>query len=216
MTSRSSRLSGWLSHIMTFQVNVWFLLSIPLLTSPTQTQKLLDHAFNPKDYMINQAEGYVFFEIVEPEELSYTYKMNQAAFSTPWNNTFHGIPLVPSDPACGCGSYFNAEDVEGHVALVDRGECSFVSKALKAQEAGAVGIVITDQNENNDELYIIMQDDTTERKVQIPAGFLLGKNGHIIKNTLHRLRRREAIINIPINITNVQIHKQKQPPWIVW
>ncbi|XP_059082989.1 PRADC1-like protein isoform X2 [Tigriopus californicus] len=178
MTSRSSRLSGWLSHIMTFQVNVWFLLSIPLLTSPTQTQKLLDHAFNPKDYMINQAEGYVFFEIVEPEELSYTYKMNQAAFSTPWNNTFHGIPLVPSDPACGCGSYFNAEDVEGHVALVDRGECSFVSKALKAQEAGAVGIVITDQNENNDELYIIMQDDTTERKVQIPAGFLLGKNGY--------------------------------------
>lgn len=34
--------------------------------------------------MINQGEGYVFFEIIEPEELSFTYKVNQAAFSTPW------------------------------------------------------------------------------------------------------------------------------------
>ena len=29
----------------------------------------------------------------------------------------------------------------------------------------------------NDELYISMTDDTTEREVNIPAIFLLGKNG---------------------------------------
>ena len=58
------------------------------------------------------------------------------------------------------------------------GECSFVSKVIKAQEAGAVAAVITDQDKDNDELYIIMQDDTTEREITIPAGFLLGINGY--------------------------------------
>ena len=43
------------------------------------------------------------------------------------------------------------------MALVERGECSFVSKAVKAAEAGAVAIVIADNDEHNDELYIIMQ-----------------------------------------------------------
>jgi hypothetical protein len=33
------------------------------------------------------------------------------------------------------------------------------------------------QDGENDELFISMVDDTTERKVTIPAAFLLGKNG---------------------------------------
>ncbi len=73
------------------------------------------------------------------------------------NHTYTGISLVPSDPSCGCGSFLNSDDVEGAVALVERGECSFVSKAIKAAEAGAVAIVIADNDEHNDELYIIMQ-----------------------------------------------------------
>jgi hypothetical protein len=29
-------------------------------------------------------DGYVFFEITDPEELSYTYKLTPAAFTPPW------------------------------------------------------------------------------------------------------------------------------------
>ena len=37
----------------------------------------------------------------------------------------------------------------------------------------------TNKNEReNDELYISMVDDDTKRKVDIPTGFLLGKNGY--------------------------------------
>ena len=93
------------------------------------------------------------------------------------NETEYGIGLVPTVPPCGCGSLDNAEAVEGNVAFVERGECSFVSKAVKAAEAGAKAIIIMDQERENDELYIIMQDDTTERDVTIPAAFLLGANG---------------------------------------
>ena len=63
------------------------------------------------------------------------------------------------------------------VVLLERGECSFTSKALKAQEAGAAAAIITEIDENNDDLYISMIDDTTKRSVAIPTAFLLGKNG---------------------------------------
>ena len=37
------------------------------------------------------------------------------------------------------------------------------------------------QDRENDELYISMVDDDTKRKVEIPTGFLLGKNGYVHK-----------------------------------
>ena len=52
--------------------------------------------------------------------------------------------------------------------------------------------------------------------MSIPVGFLLGRNGHVIVNTLRKLRLDEAVINIPINVSNIATHKWKQPPWVVW
>ncbi len=60
---------------------------------------------------------------------------------------------------------------------IERGECSFVSKVIRAQEAGAVAVIVTEMNEENDEFFISMVDDTTKRQTFIPAGYLLGKNG---------------------------------------
>lgn len=137
----------------------------------------MNHALNDHDYKINMGEGYVFFEILKPEELSYTFKINPAAFSVPWNETYGVIDLVLADPLCGCGALVNAEEVEGQIVLIERGECSFTSKAIKAQEAGASAAIITDSDENNDDLYVSMVDDTTERHVAIPTAYLLGKNG---------------------------------------
>jgi hypothetical protein len=38
-------------------------------------------------------------------------------------------------------------------------------------------VIVTDMDEENDEYFISMVDDTTQRQAHIPAGFLLGKNG---------------------------------------
>ena len=62
---------------------------------------------------------------------------------------------------------------------IERGECSFVSKVIRAQESGAVAVIVTEMNEDNDEFFISMVDDTTKRKAEIPAGYLLGKNGSV-------------------------------------
>lgn len=45
------------------------------------------------------------------------------------------------------------------------------------EKAGAIAVIVTDDDKNNDALYIEMVDDNTQRDVNIPAGFLLGKSG---------------------------------------
>jgi len=175
-----------------------------------------DVILTEEEYRLSVGKDYVFMEITEPENLAYTYKVNPAGFTPPWNTSMDGVRMVPTDPPCGCGFIDNQEDVEGNIALIERGECSFVSKVRRAEEAGAIGAVITDQDEQNDELFISMVDDTTEREVSIPAAFLLGKNGQIIKKTLDRLNLPWAVINIPVNISRISPYKLNQPPWLVW
>ena len=41
-----------------------------------------------------------------------------------------------------CSAIVNTAQVSGHIALIDRGTCTFVSKAQAAQAAGAIGVVI--------------------------------------------------------------------------
>ena len=72
---------------------------------------MTEHALSDSDYKYNMGEGYVFFEIDEPEELSYTYKLNPGQFSPSWNTSYHRIGLVPTDPPCGCG-YFRYEIIK--------------------------------------------------------------------------------------------------------
>jgi hypothetical protein len=42
----------------------------------------------------------------------------------------------------GCTPLVNAAQVAGRIALVDRGACTFVLKALNAQAAGAIGVIV--------------------------------------------------------------------------
>ena len=156
-------------------------------------------ALTDEEYRQSLGSGYIFFEITEPDELSFTYKVekkershhrtlllqaNPAVFAPSWNVTHTGIHLVPTEPACGCGFITNAYQVEGKLALIERGDCSFVSKVIRAQAAGAVGVIVTDEDYDNDELFISMADDTSEREVQIPAAFVLGMGVYSPKKSL--------------------------------
>ena len=56
-------------------------------------------------------------------------------------------------------------------------KCTFVTKSKHAEQAGAIAVIITDDNESNDNEYIIMIQDDTDRAINIPAFFLRGKDG---------------------------------------
>ncbi|XP_029039493.1 PRADC1-like protein [Osmia bicornis bicornis] len=175
----------------------------------------------------------VFFEIIYPPELEYTYKLRPAKdFGAPFNASFleERIPLVPTDPPHGCQIAKNAKELKGRIALVERGDCSFFAKSIMAEEAGAKAVIIADYHSSSmeesitsplwaDYYYVEMiRDDTIppSKTVNIPAGFLLGKNGKMIRQTLQRLNQPFALINIPVNLTYTSLDKLHQPPWLFW
>ncbi|KPJ04292.1 PREDICTED: PRADC1-like protein [Papilio xuthus] len=181
-----------------------------------------DLHFNDGASIADVIAGDVFFEIIDPPELRYTYRIRPAKdFGATFNESlqFEKTRLVPTLPLHSCGDILNNEEVFGHIALSERGECSFVYKTAKAQQAGARAIIITESVDKWDDTLdhlIEMVDDKMDLDVNIPAAFLLGRSGATILKTLKKLRRNYAIINLPVNMTHVPINKMNQPPWISW
>lgn len=95
-------------------------------------------------------------------------------------------------------------------------ECSFKTKTLVAERAGARAVIITDITQSNEDYFIEMIDDDSTEETHIPAGFLMGKNGLMITKTLERLNMQYAIINLPVNLTFTPLHDMNQPPWLGW
>lgn len=55
--------------------------------------------------------------------------------------------------------------------------CSFLSKTRVIQEHGGRAVIIADNAYDNDSFYIEMIQDSTRRTADIPALFLLGRDG---------------------------------------
>lgn len=56
-------------------------------------------------------------------------------------------------------------------------ECSFISKVLSAEQVGALGVIIVDNNQLVNDQYVDMIDDLTQRTVKIPAVFITYRDG---------------------------------------
>ncbi|XP_063826390.1 PRADC1-like protein [Ostrinia nubilalis] len=163
--------------------------------------------------------GDIFFEIVEPVELRYSYRIRPAKdFGTTFNESFSfkNAKLVPTVPLHSCSNIVNYNNIAGHIALAERGDCSFVFKAAMAQMAGARAIIITEFLDKDDDYLIEMVDDKNELDINIPAAFLLGRSGATILRTLRLLHRSYAVVNLLINMTHTPVSKMNQPPWITW
>lgn len=48
----------------------------------------------------------------------------------------------PSNPTQVCSDIINPEAINGNVAIIERGECNFDGKVLRAQQAGAIAVMI--------------------------------------------------------------------------
>jgi len=74
-----------------------------------------------------------------------------------------------------CDDIVNATDVQGKIAIIDRGGCEFGTKGLKAQEAGAVGCIVCNVpgvNGGDGEEGISMGPGADGPSVTIPTIFL--------------------------------------------
>lgn len=89
--------------------------------------------------------------VTSPSDIARSYDLNPATFGPrPEDTPVAGRIVAAMDEATvdgstttdGCSAFSNATDVAGRIALVDRGTCTFVQKALNAQAAGAIAIIV--------------------------------------------------------------------------
>ena len=98
-------------------------------------------------------QGTPLLAVSSPAAIAGNYQVGTASFGAPLASPGLNGDLVQgldaSDSAGpsttdGCSPLTNANAVGGHIALLDRGSCTFVTKAKNAPNAGAIGVIIVD------------------------------------------------------------------------
>ncbi len=135
-------------------------------------------------YLWNAVPG---FTVNSPSSIAGPYQAIESGFSTE-NKLINVGPVTGqvvyyNDNAAGTlheactGAPVNA--VTGKIALIDRGNCNFTNKVLNAQNAGAIGVVMVNNEVGSP---IIMGG--TDNTITIPAVMISIDNGLILKNQL--------------------------------
>ena len=122
--------------------------------------------------------------INSPPSLAGSYAVQTAQFGPPVSLAgVSGDLAVARDgsnaPLLGCESLVNAGEVAGKIAVIDRGTCLFVEKVKNAQDAGAVAVIIV--NNQPQGLPPMGGDDQT---IVIPSAGISLADGTRIKRAL--------------------------------
>lgn len=135
-------------------------------------------------YLWNAVPG---FNVNSPSSIAGPYQAVESSFSTE-------NKLINVGPVTGQVVYYNdnaagtlheactgapVNVVTGKIALIDRGNCNFTNKVLNAQNAGAIGVVMVNNEVGSP---IIMGG--TDNTITIPAVMISIDNGLILKNQL--------------------------------
>lgn len=126
-----------------------------------------------------------------------TYEVGDASFGPPLSNPGVSGQLMPvADQADGTGlacnplNPENAAAVRGNIALVDRGTCDFVTKARNVQAAGAIGMVLAD-NQPGD----VAGMSGSDPAIAIPAVRVTQASGAALKAILqHRAPTQSGVV----------------------
>lgn len=104
--------------------------------------------------------------------------------------------------ACGVFSTLNAAAVNGKIALVDRGTCSFKTKALNAQNAGAVAVIIAN-NVAGSPPPGLGDDATIVTPITVPTVSITQADGVTLKAALVTRSRMHSgmIANVGLNLS---------------
>lgn len=135
----------------------------------------------------------VVFNVKTPAPVAGNYDLTYAISTNSWGvadltdpaNSVEGTLAFVSDgtagDSLGCNALTNGAAVTGKIAVIYRGSCSFGTKALNAQNAGAIGIVIV----NNTSGLINMLGGTEGMSVTVPTIFVSNETGALIKNDVN-------------------------------
>ena len=133
-----------------------------------------------------------------------------AAFTTAFGNS-DTLPLTADlvladdgapDTSDACGDIVNEAAMNGKIAIVRRGSCNFSLKALKVQEAGAIAVIVV--NNNNDNPFN-MAAGSDGPSVTIPALMVSKANGEALITAMESGTVNTTLSIVNANATNALI-----------
>ncbi len=135
-----------------------------------------------------------------------TYNIGTASFGAQLSTsavTQQLMPVVDSPNqiglACSPLSAVNALAVNGHIALVDRGACTFASKAKNVQNAGAIGVIVANNVPGS-----APGLGGSDPSVTIPAISVSQADGVTLKNALARRSRTSSGVIASLGVNSTQ------------
>ena len=125
-------------------------------------------------------------EVLSPPPLVGRYSTGSASFGPLLDEDLIGRVVLLSDIRGdrndACDMVTNADQLQGNIALVDRGTCDFSFKVYQAQEAGAIGCLVCNNLENA--ALVSMGPGDSASVVTIPSLFLSREDCDQIKAQL--------------------------------
>ncbi len=125
-------------------------------------------------------------EITEPAEAAGIYTLGNAEF---FKGCIEGDvigEMVSAEPNEACTPI--TTDIDGKIAVVDRGTCSFKTKALNAQDGGAIAILICNNRPSTAEgggtLGTLADDPDITEEITIPTVFLSQEECMVFRSLL--------------------------------
>uniref|UniRef100_A0A3P8QV49 alpha-1,2-Mannosidase n=1 Tax=Astatotilapia calliptera TaxID=8154 RepID=A0A3P8QV49_ASTCA len=124
-----------------------------------------------------------------------------AQFGTDLSKSSTGVRgfVTVAEPYSGCSEIVNAEYIQGHIALLQRGQCMFAEKARHIQKAGAIGGIVVDDNEGSSSdtapLFQMAGDGRSTDDITLPLLFLFHKEGNILLEALKEYREVEVLLS---------------------
>lgn len=141
----------------------------------------------------NLFPGMLFYTFVAAAAIIMLVNAGSVQVKTPcctsYNSIVSGMGKRPSSPLIGMVQLaspvtacipLSTSNYENKIVLIERGNCSFESKILNAQIAGALGVLIYD-NTHNDNLIMTGGKDLSTLNITIPSFFIGLDSGIALK-----------------------------------
>ena len=135
-----------------------------------------------------------FLEINSPLEIAGPVLVGTAGFGPLITTKALKAAVVEVQDSLGlslaCSPIRNRSAINGKIALITRGTCTFKSKVLEAEKAGAIAVIIA----NTQDQILTMGNDNTSAKPKIPAILIPSSNAERIRAQLASGKVVEATI----------------------
>ena len=145
-------------------------------------------------YLWANNEG-VFLTVNTPSAIAGDYVSAVSAFgpqSTPSPVTGQLVESNDGTANPNLGCELSLDDLSGKIAIFDRGTCPFVDKVYNAQLAGAIGVIIV-----NNQAGLPFSMGGVNQDITIPAIMISQADGNLIREQLNQN------VNVTININSL-------------